>query len=124
MTRPPQEARTLQEKGGMSAIYRELYRLNAPNGDYVTVEECDGLFRFVAWSLYTDEMYDGQIMTLTQVDLISGVYNSANDAERDARANPLAAERKFKLRHHRSSNLLLLVRLVSWALPRPGRARA
>ena len=70
----------------MSAIYRELYRLSAPNGDYVTVEECDGLFRFVARSLYTEELYDGRVVKLPKVDLMSGVYNSANDAERDARA--------------------------------------
>ena len=72
----------------MSRVYRELYRVQAPDGlRSITVEECDGLFRFVAWKLITEqEEDDGRTRTHPNPIRWSGLYASAEDAERDARS--------------------------------------
>jgi hypothetical protein len=79
----------------MSTVYRELYRVQAPDGlRFITVEECDGLFRFVAWKLITEQEYDGQTRTHPNPIRWSGLYASAEDAERDARSEfPWLAQR-------------------------------
>jgi hypothetical protein len=70
----------------VSRTYTELYRIDAADGvHFLTVEESDGLFRFVAHELITDEEY-GQTYTVPRPIHWSGLYPSAKDAERDARA--------------------------------------
>ena len=71
----------------MTRIYRELYRIPEPNGvRHVAIEESDGLFRYSAWKRVIEERYDGKTDACLQPILWSGLYESAQDAERSARA--------------------------------------
>jgi hypothetical protein len=68
----------------MSTVYRELDRINDPEGlFYVSIETSDGLFRFVKHKQFTDTEY-GQTYSIFTPIYWSGLYGSQADAERAA----------------------------------------
>ena len=70
----------------MNRIYRVLSHMDAPDGIHrVTIEESDGLFRFVAFT-FISEVEIGEAHNYWRPICWSGLYRSAEDAERDARA--------------------------------------